>query len=50
MKIYFTLDEGETITDFRVAEAVVNLCEEGFGLDAKIVAQMILLEKGEKTK
>lgn len=45
MKIYFNADEGETITDFRVAEAVVNLCKEGWGLDAEVVAKMILLEK-----
>ena len=45
MKILFALDDGETMTDFRIAEAVVNLCEEGWGLDAKIIAKMILLEK-----
>ena len=44
MKIYFTADKDETITNFRVAEAVINLCNEEFALDSEAVAKMILLE------
>lgn len=44
MKIYFTADENETITNFRIAEAVINLCNEGYDLNSEAVAKMILLE------
>lgn len=44
MNIYFTADEGETITNFRIAEAVINLCNEDWKIDALTVAKMILLQ------
>ena len=45
MKIYFTAEhEDEVITNFRVAEAVVNLCGEDFCLDSEAIAKMILLQ------
>jgi hypothetical protein len=48
MKIYFNVETGEVITNFRVAEAVIDLCSNRFELDAETVAKMILLqvEKG----
>lgn len=51
MKIYFTVEhEDEPITNFRVAEAVVNLCNEGFDLDSDAVAKMILLQNEARAK
>lgn len=51
MNIYFKCDKGETITNFRVAEAVINLCNEGWELSAETVAKMILLQiDAEKEK
>lgn len=44
MKIFFRLETDEKITNFRVAEAVVNLCNEGYELDAEAIAKMILLQ------
>jgi hypothetical protein len=44
MKIYYNLDEEERITNFRVAESVVNLCATEWELDAEVVAKMILLQ------
>ena len=44
MKIYFNAETDEVITNFRVAEAVVNLCNERFELDTEAVAKMILLQ------
>ena len=44
MNIYFKCDEGENMTNFRVAEAVINLCNEGWELSAEAVAKMILLQ------
>lgn len=51
MKIYFTCDEGERMTNFRVAEAIVNLCNESWNIDAETIAEMILSEvKYDKEK
>ena len=48
MTIYCNLDEGEKITNFRVAEAVINLCNErGWALDSKKIAKMILVQLDE---
>jgi hypothetical protein len=44
MKIYYNLDEEERMTNFRVAESVVNLCATEWGLDAEAIAKMILLQ------
>lgn len=44
MKIYFNAETDEVITNFRVAEAVVDLCSNRFELDAEAVAKMILLQ------
>ena len=44
MKIYFNLEENETSNNFRVAEAVFNLCDKCWELDAEAVAKMILLQ------
>lgn len=51
MRIMFHLDqiEGkpEELTNFRVAEAVTELCDRDFnnnGLNAEVVAKMILLQ------
>lgn len=44
MKIYFECDEGENMTNFRVAEAIVNLCDLHWELNAETVAKMILLQ------
>ena len=49
MKIMFHMDEfpdntGEIPTNFRVAEAVINLCFYDDRLDAKTIAKMILLQ------
>jgi hypothetical protein len=44
MKIYFECDEDERMTNFRVAEAVINLCNKSWELDAEAVAKMILLQ------
>lgn len=53
MRIHFNFEhEDEKMTNFRVAEAVINLCKEGWELDAETIAKMILLqtnvEKGGK--
>jgi hypothetical protein len=40
-------DESEKITNFRLAEAVLNLCNSGFNnkeFDAEVIAKMLLLE------
>jgi hypothetical protein len=48
MRITYHLDAGnEKMTNFKIAEAIIELCDEGFnntGLDAEVVAKMILLE------
>ena len=44
MNIYFKCDAEEKMTNFRVAEAVINLCNEGWELSAEAVANMILLQ------
>lgn len=49
MKIAYHLDDGnDKITNFKVAEAVVDLCNDSHKscntLDAEIVAKMILLQ------
>lgn len=44
MQIYYNLDEEEKITNFRVAESVVNLCTTEYELDAEAIAKMILLQ------
>ena len=47
MKIYFVLDVDEKMTNFRVAESVVNLCNENNReLSAETVAKMMLLQVG----
>lgn len=50
MKILFNLEVGEEMTNFRIAEAVVNLCEEGWNdcgdVNAEVIARMILLQIG----
>ena len=48
MQIYYNLDEGEKITNFRVAESVVNLCTTNYELDAGAIAKMILLQVDAK--
>lgn len=52
MKIYFNIEHGdERMTNFRVAEAVINLCNEGWELSAETIAKMILLQvESEKEK
>ena len=44
MQIYYHLHEEEKITNFRVAESVVNLCTTECELDAEAIAKMILLQ------
>lgn len=48
MRITYNLDDGnEKMTNFKIAEAIIELCDEDFnntGLDAEVVAKMILLE------
>ena len=47
MKITFHLDNGnEKVTNFCVAEAVVNLCDDTHNLElnAEVVAKMMLLQ------
>ena len=44
MKIYFNAEPDEVITNFRVGEAVVDLCDQRFELDAEAIAKMILLQ------
>ena len=44
MNIYFNLDEDEKMTNFRVAEAVINLCKPDWELNAETIAKMILLQ------
>ena len=49
MIIHFKLEhEEEKISNFRIAEAVINLCDEGHGLNAETIAKMILLQVGAK--
>lgn len=39
--------ESETLTNFRIAEAIINLCDEDYnktGLNAEVVAKMILIQ------
>ena len=50
MKIHYNLDEEEKITNFRVAESVVNLCATEWELDAEAVAKMILVQIDAKMK
>lgn len=51
MNIYFKCDEGENITNFRVAEAIINLCDPNWELSAETIAQMVLLQvEAEKEK
>ncbi len=49
MNITFNLEHGnEEITNFRIAEAIINLCDDEHescdGLNAETVAKMILLQ------
>ena len=48
MKIMFHLEHGqEKISNFNLAEALVNLCDEDYNhdsLNAEVVAKMILLQ------
>lgn len=48
MRITYHLDAGnEKMTNFKIAEAIIELCDEDFnntGLDAEVVAKMMLLE------
>ena len=44
MNIYFKCDEDESMTNFRVAEAVINLCDPHLELNAETIAKMILLQ------
>ena len=44
MNIYFKCDANEKITNFRVAESVINLCNEDWELNAETVANMMLLQ------
>ena len=47
MRIMFNLDEEDNCklpTNFRVAEAVVNLCNHDDRIDAETIAKMILLQ------
>jgi hypothetical protein len=51
MYVTFNLEHGnEKMTNFRIAEAVINLCDDTHEscecLNAEIVAKMILLQKG----
>lgn len=51
MRITFRLDnENDKITNFKVAEAIIDLCNDNHNscreLDAEIVAKMILLQIG----
>lgn len=51
MRITFRLDDGnDKITNFKVAEAIIDLCKDNpcscRELDAEIVAKMILLQIG----
>lgn len=48
MTIYYEKDE--KVSNFCVAEAVFNLCQEGWGLNAETIAKMIFLQVEEKTK
>ena len=50
MKIFFKAETDEKITNFRVAEAVINLCKEDFDLDSDAVAKMILLQNEANAK
>ena len=36
--------EDEKVSNFRVAEAIIDLCGEGLVLDAETIAKMILLQ------
>lgn len=54
MKITYNLEiqpngTSEKLTNFRIAEAIINLCDDEHNtwmeLDAEIVAKMILLQK-----
>lgn len=48
MKILFECDADEKITNFRVAEAVFDLCNNNRYLDADAIAKMILLQVDAK--
>lgn len=52
MKILFECDADEEITNFRVAEAVCDLCLGQWNLDAEAIAKMILLyvEAGKRSE
>lgn len=51
MNICFKCDEGENMTNFRVAEAIINLCDPHCELSAETIAQMVLLQvEAEKEK
>ena len=49
MKANYTLESEERLTNFKIAEAVVEVCETNFELDAEAVAKMILAQ-AEATK
>ena len=42
MRIIYGKDEKPS--NFCVAEAIVNLCNEGWGIDAEAIAKMILVQ------
>ena len=47
MRIMFNLDEDDNCklpTNFRVAEAIINLCNHDDRIDAEAVAKMILVQ------
>lgn len=49
MRIAYHLDDGnDKITNFKIAEAIIELCNDGHGscreLNAETVAKMILLQ------
>jgi hypothetical protein len=48
MTISFNLDRDENINNFRVAEAVVDLCEGDLDLNAEAIAKMILVQVNVK--
>ena len=45
MKIYFNLEHaGDKLTNFRIAEEIVNICNERYELNAEAIAKMILIQ------
>lgn len=44
MKVNCILEPEERLTNFKIAEAVTEVCETNFELDAEAVAKMILAQ------